>query len=518
MTMYEQNAVQGRILIFVLTYQAEKHITGVFEKIPQSFFNCQEVHFLVIDDASDDASAEIVSQWLDEHEVVNATVLRNPVNQGYGGNQKLGYRLAVDAGFDFVVMLHGDGQYAPECLPEFCRFWREERADVVLGSRMHSLKSARGGGMPLYKIVGNRVLTWIQNWLTGQQLSEYHTGYRGYSTAFLRAIPFEINTNDFHFDTEILLQAHHVGAKVVEFPIATRYGDEICHVNGLKYALDVVLQTVRYRMHCIGMLCDLKYSRLRHQRYQNKSQQLYSSHYRAIQAVEGCRPASVLDVGCGAGFVAQRCEELGAVVTGLDIEEPVPGAMSHFYRVDLERDPCPVDAFNYDMILMLDVIEHLHSPETFLLDLRNKSSAWHTREKSPVVIISTPNVAFAAIRLSLLLGRFNYGERGILDIGHRRLFTRASLLRMLRDCGYQVEKVIPIGVPFGTVIGGWFGRLLGTIFQGLAVVMPRLFAFQFMVRCRPLPSIRQLLRQSQTHAGGLGLSGLPNPDADAHRG
>ena len=141
--MCEENALQGRILIFVLTYQAEKHIAGVFETIPDSFFNCQEVHFLVIDDASEDASAEIVSQWLDEHEVLNATVLRNPVNQGYGGNQKLGYRLAVDAGFDFVVMLHGDGQYAPESLPEFCRIWREERADVVLGSRMHSLKSAR---------------------------------------------------------------------------------------------------------------------------------------------------------------------------------------------------------------------------------------------------------------------------------------------------------------------------------------------------------------------------------------
>ena len=167
-------------------------------------------------------------------------------------------------------------------------------------------------------------------------------------------------------------------------------------------------------MHCIGMLCDLKYSSLRRQRYQNKSEQLYSSHYMAIQAVERCRPASVLDVGCGAGFVAQRCETLGAVVTGLDVEEPSPGTMSHFYRVDLERETCPVDAFSYDVVLMLDVIEHLHSPETFLLNLRNRSTALHTREKAPLVVISTPNVAFAAIRLSLLLGALQLWRTGHL--------------------------------------------------------------------------------------------------------
>ena len=158
-------------LIFIVAYRAEKHIESVLDRIPKDVLRNPRVRILCIDDASSDATSERASDWAVRNQADNIVVLKNPVNQGYGGNQKLGYRLAVDLGFDFSILLHGDGQYAPELLGEFIKTWQTTQADVVLGSRMQSWKSARAGGMPLYKAVGNRVLTWFQNRLTGLSLT-----------------------------------------------------------------------------------------------------------------------------------------------------------------------------------------------------------------------------------------------------------------------------------------------------------------------------------------------------------
>lgn len=489
----------GRVLVFVVAYHAEKHLCSVLDRIPGSLINNPAVEILVIDDGSTDEGASRGRAWAEEHDARNVTILRNPVNQGYGGNQKLGYRIGIEAGFDFVILLHGDGQYAPELLPEFIATWERTHADVVLGSRMTDLKSARSGGMPWYKLVGNRLLTKFQNAVTGQRLSEYHTGYRAYSTAFLRKVPFEINTNDFHFDTEILLQAFHARARIEQFGIPTHYGGEICRVNGVKYAKDVVLTTLRYKMHQMGMLCDLKYRRLETSRYEEKAYMAYSSHALAIRVVEQYKPKRLLDIGCGPGFIARRCRTMGIHVTGIDAAPPLPDTMDEFRQLDLETAPTPADAFNFDMVLLLDVIEHLADPEQFLLALRNRSQVEDPAKATPVFVISTPNVAFAGVRLNLALGRFNYAERGILDITHKRLFTRKSLLTSLRECGYVVQRVYPSAVPFQAVMHGTTGKLLGWISACLARIWPSLFAFQFVVVCRPKPGVMQLIHTSERH-------------------
>ena len=486
-------------MIFVVAYQATQHVRALFDRIPAQLFNNDQVDFLCIDDASSDDGPAVLQQWVSERDANNVTVLRNPINQGYGGNQKLGYRMAIDGNYDFVILLHGDGEYAPQMLDKFIDTWRQTGADVVIGSRMQDLRSARAGGMPVHKVIGNRLLSWFQNRLTGLGLSEYHSGYRGYSTSFLRQVPFESNTNDFHFDTQILLQAAHVGANITEFPIPTHYGEETCHVPVVRYACNVVFSTIQFKMHQMGMLCSLKYRHLQPHRYRDKTQSLYSSHTMALGLVEQARPARLLDIGCGPGFVASRCEALGAQVTGIDRFQPLPDMMGEFHHVDLEKDALPVNAFDYDMVLMLDVIEHLEDPERFLLDLRNQSRVDHVVKQGPLTVISTPNVAFAAIRLNLLLGRFSYAERGILDITHKRLFTRRALRQTLKDCGYQVQKILPVAVPFETVMQGPMGRLLGAISAVLGRLWPTMFAFQFMVLCRPLPGIKQILSQTQQY-------------------
>ncbi|MGH7858876.1 MAG: glycosyltransferase family 2 protein, partial [Candidatus Binatia bacterium] len=148
-----------RILVFVVAYDAERHIRGVFERIPPELFRDENVQFVCIDDASRDQGPAVLVDWIHERGISNVTVLRNPVNQGYGGNQKLGYRFAIERGFDFVILLHGDGQYAPERLPDFIEAWERTGADVVLGSRMLEPGGAQRGGMPLYKRIGNQVLS-----------------------------------------------------------------------------------------------------------------------------------------------------------------------------------------------------------------------------------------------------------------------------------------------------------------------------------------------------------------------
>ena len=138
-------------------------------------------------------------------------------------------------------------------MPQLLAPLRDGRADAVFGSRMMTTFGALRGGMPLYKYVGNRVLTAMQNALLRTRLSEFHSGYRAYSVPALRRIRFALNSNDFHFDTEIIIQLLNVEQRIVEVPIPTHYGDEICYVDGVRYAKDVMLTTFQRVAHGLGV-------------------------------------------------------------------------------------------------------------------------------------------------------------------------------------------------------------------------------------------------------------------------
>jgi glycosyltransferase involved in cell wall biosynthesis len=233
-TATDEVALAGkRLLIFIVAYNAEKTIEKVLARIPSTLHH-DNVEVLIIDDFSQDKTFESGLRFQQGQTPFKITLLRTPENQGYGGNQKLGYRYAIDHGFDFVALVHGDGQYAPEKLPVLLAPLLHGEADAVFGSRMIDTGAARAGGMPLYKWVGNQILTRFENWMLGSDLSEFHSGYRLYATHALAQIPFEKNTNDFHFDSEIIVQLWLKKFRILELPIPTYYGNEICHVNGLK--------------------------------------------------------------------------------------------------------------------------------------------------------------------------------------------------------------------------------------------------------------------------------------------
>lgn len=237
-----------RVGIFIIAYNAVDHLIKTIKRIPPEVYDSVEEIF-VIDDCSRDNTYHAALGYKYNEGIEKLTVHRNEENQGYGGNQKVGYQYAIDRGFDVVALVHGDGQYAPEALPILLEPLLRGEADMVFGSRMSQPLRALEGGMPYYKYFGNRILTYLQNKLSGLSLSEYHSGYRLYSTAALKRIPFASFTNTWHFDTQIILALAEREMRIVERPIPTYYGDEICHVNGVAYAVNCLITSYRYSLN-----------------------------------------------------------------------------------------------------------------------------------------------------------------------------------------------------------------------------------------------------------------------------
>jgi glycosyltransferase involved in cell wall biosynthesis len=481
-----------RILIFVVAYEAESTLDKVLERVPNSVFD-YDTEVLVIDDSSKDRTFE-VGLRSSKGRADRIRVLYNRENQGYGGNQKLGYLYAIRHRFDAVVLLHGDGQYAPECIPALLAPLIDGSADAVFGSRMLVAGAARRGGMPLYKFIGNKILTFVQNRLLGSRLSEFHSGFRAYSVATLARIPFQYNANVFHFDTEITIQLMLAGGRIVEVPIPTYYGDEICRVNGLKYAMDVVRTTCASRLHQLNIFYDRKFDVVGQTNTHYDLKLGYrSSHTMALEAVPP--GAHVLDIGCGPGFFDEQLATRGCHITGVDQFPPAkPHAFEKFLLWD-ESQPFPdVDLRRYDRVLLLDIIEHLKQPEVLLDRLR---SATRTIERRPAFIVTSGNVVFAIVRLQALLGNFNYGKRGILDLTHTRLYTFASLKKLFEQCSFKVEHLAGIPAPFPKALGfNRFSRTLLRLNELLIRFSRGLFAYQIFLIARPLPSVDALLDES----------------------
>jgi glycosyltransferase involved in cell wall biosynthesis len=234
-----------RIGILIVAYNAEGTLKSVLDRIP-SHIMAKIDEVFVFDDASSDRTHEIGQSIAREGFGTKLSVYKNPVNLMYGGNQSRGYQYAMEKGLDYVVLLHGDGQYAPEVMQDLLTPLENGEADLVMGSRMMVPGAALKGNMPLYKYIGNKVLTWIENTLIGTRFTEFHSGYRAYSLAAMRNIPLGRLTYNWHFDTQIIIQFVKKGYRVKEVPIPTYYGDEICRVNGIPYAMHCAWEALRY--------------------------------------------------------------------------------------------------------------------------------------------------------------------------------------------------------------------------------------------------------------------------------
>lgn len=239
-----------KTLIYIPAYCAAKTLPKVFERIP-AVVKASVDEILVVDNFSSDDTSDVVRRYQALPGWEKLKLLRNEVNEGYGGSQKRAYQYAIEHSFDTVAMLHGDAQYAPEYLESLMSPVQSGKYDLVFGSRMtgNPLK----GGMPIIRFLGNRFLTTVQNIFLSQNLSEYHSGYRVYSVAALKKIPLLRMASDYHFDTEIIILFAHFKFRIGEFSIPTHYGDEKNYVNVWKYGTDVLVSTLTFWAHKMGL-------------------------------------------------------------------------------------------------------------------------------------------------------------------------------------------------------------------------------------------------------------------------
>jgi 2-polyprenyl-3-methyl-5-hydroxy-6-metoxy-1,4-benzoquinol methylase len=473
-----------KIGILVVAYNAVTTLTKVLNRIPpDAWENVSEV--AVMDDASQDSTYELALGYKVHGQVDKLHVVRHPKNLGYGGNQKIGYQYFIDKGFDVVVLLHGDGQYAPEILSHLYHPIVTGQADAVFGSRMmRDYGGPLKGGMPLYKYAGNRILTEMENRALGMRLTEFHSGYRAYNLHALKEIDFTHMTNDFHFDTEIIIKMHHQGFRITEVPIPTYYGDEICYVNGMRYAMDVTRAVRRYHRTIRSIEKFPEFAEY-WTHYPVKDSR-YSSHY-YLRKWAGSQQR-VLDVGCGEGFQAAQISALGNEVTGIDlVDNPKKSeALVQYEKADLSAGLSSViprlQQKSFDKILLMDIIEHLPRPELILEQCRDLLSP------KGQVLLSLPNVANITVRLSLLFGRFTYTERGILDRTHLRFFTRKTARRMIQDCGYEIVRetmtVMPLELALGISPNNPVMRLANAALAVCTKLLPGLFGYQCMFAIR----------------------------------
>jgi glycosyltransferase involved in cell wall biosynthesis len=236
---------QEKITVILPAYNAAKTLEKTYSEIP--FDIVDEV--ILVDDNSTDDTVEVAKKLGIQHVIVHDT------NKGYGGNQKSCYNKALELNSDIVIMLHPDYQYTPKLIHSMAYLIANKVYHVVLGSRILG-NGARIGGMPFYKYVSNRILTLIQNILMGQKLSEYHTGYRAFSKEALQAINFELNSNDFVFDNQMLAQLCYKGFEIAEITCPTKYFKEASSINfsrSVSYGLGVLSVSANYFLHKRGL-------------------------------------------------------------------------------------------------------------------------------------------------------------------------------------------------------------------------------------------------------------------------
>jgi glycosyltransferase involved in cell wall biosynthesis len=490
---------QARVGLFIVAYNAEKTIGRVLERIPARL-RPLFAEIYAIDDSSQDGTRDAALEAAARLGLTNFRVYRTPSNQGYGGNQILGYSYAVAQAFDVVVMLHGDAQYAPEFLGEMLSPFERPDVAVALGSRMMRRMDALRGGMPLYKWFGNQLLSKFQNHMLGVRLTEFHTGYRAYRVDWLRRIPFRHNSRDFHFDTEILIQFISAGARIVEVPVPTRYGEEICHVNGLRYAWNCVKAVTKYRLFRMGLFYNrfLDIHADGEEIYPLKRAPNTLHQFVLRQDFRGDR---VVELGSAGGDLSAQIAETAAAVVAIDRRQPTARtdrvqSLVFDLTADFDRALGPQP---FDVAVALDVIEHLASPEDAVARLAR------VLRPGGRLYASTANVGFFVVRWMLFLGQFNYGKRGVLDMTHTRLFTVRSFRRLLTDYGFDVERTRGFGPPIRDLISSrfpysWLDSFLGW----MAKIWPGLFAFNFLVIARRRNSTDELLAATLKSSAGVG--------------
>lgn len=395
---------------------------------------------------------------LDElgRQLSNLRVHSDPRRYGFGGRRKIAFEYALQHGFDHVVVLEPDASSPPERLPDLLAAAVLESTPVVLGA------SSAGAGA--CAALHNRVL--------GLRLRDYATPFRLYACDVLRRVPFHLNGDERGFDTELLIQARALGLEPREIVLG-----DLGRTPGFRCAASLSL-ALGYRFHQLHFTRRGQYFVDRDVRYTLKHSPS-SSHMQVLAAI---RPGSVvLDLGCSQGLLAAPLKRIDARVVGVDsrAKELVSPELDAYYQRDLERPLELPEPRVFDYVVVSDVIEHVVNRVELLRSVRRYL------KPDGRLLISTPNIAIWFYRLSLAAGRFEYGERGVLDQTHVHLFTRATFRREVEHAAFRIlrERVtsLPFEVVFESTGRSRAVRALAASYHLLARAWPEMFAYQFLL-------------------------------------
>jgi len=398
-----------------------------------------------------------------------------PRGTGPGTARKELFQYGLQQGFDHLVVTNAANLHQLEWLGDCLRKAHADPRSLLLITRAETKRA--------FRYPAHAFGTFLQNLLTGLKLSDYQSGCRVYPVAALRRIPFQLNSDGYLFDAEIILQFRTLGAAIREAPLLAAPVGPGEGSDSIAYSLGACAAAIGLRLHQLHLSRDGRYL-VDHDVHYTLKRSRTSSHMQIVSAIE---PGSkVLDLGCSEGFLATPLREKQVGVTGVDLgpgDSLSPG-LEHYYRRDLEGEldlPCSRE---FDYVVCADVIEHLRNRIQLLRNARRYLKANGT------LIVSTPNIALWFYRLSLAIGRFEYGPRGVLDETHVHLYTRATIRRDIQKAGFRVlrERVtsLPFEVVFQSTGRSRLIKLLAAAYHLLARIWPTMFAYQFVLEAQVL--------------------------------
>ncbi len=400
---------------------------------------------------------------------------RPPGDSGYGATRKGAFEYALLKGFDQVIVMRGDASHPPERLPHLIQLALSSPTRFVLATRLGR------GTTSAWRRLCHRLSTFLQNRILGMQLHDYHTSLRLYPSEALQRIPFQLNTNDRRFDSEVILQFRALGIPIHEEPLIDGVGGDGSGNDGLAHNLLACTTAIGYRLHQVHFTRNGRYLVDRDIHYTLKHSKT-GSHSQIVSAIA---PGSkVLDLGCSLGLLAQPLLEKNVRVTGVDATAGTRLAkeLAEFYQRDLELPLELPYGRIFEYVVCADVIEHLQNRAQLLRGARRYL------KPDGRLIISTPNIALWFYRLSLLIGRFEYGPRGVLDEAHVHLYTGSTFQREIENAGFHVVRrrvtALPFEVVFESTGRSRFVRSLAFAYHLLARLWPSMFAYQFVLEAR----------------------------------
>jgi methionine biosynthesis protein MetW len=469
----------GRGLVIINPYLGNRALKQTLESVPERLLPLVE-EIAVFVNASDRVEGDEPADPRGRPIWNKLRIYRNPRDYAYGDNLKSCFDYAIERAFDYVVLLRGDGRHDPSRLPLFLLTALEHSPGAVLAQRSLRLGRMQAGWFDLVRLVGYRAVAAFEQLILQMNLADYHAGYRLLTTDVIRRIPYQLNEPDYLFDLQLLIQIRCLGVDIRTVQVPDFHDPGLGGTDLAWYALRAAWISVAYRLHQLHVKRDGAYLVDLGVRYQLKRNRL-SSH---MQILDSIKPGSrVLDLGCGQSLLAEEYAGKGVTLVGVDEipAEQVSSAIHQYFRTDLEQPLELPFGRDFDYVILSDVIEHIRNRDAMMHLLRR-----HLKLGGRL-IISTGNIAIWFYRLSLLLGRFEYGPRGILDQTHVHLFTLDSFRRFVEKSGYRIIETAVTPLPFELVFSSTGrSRTLDRITQWyhyLSRLWPGLFAYQFIIHC-----------------------------------